>query len=64
MADNIMDKECPVNLTIRELELAWRSFDRFIKSAEYNKCSQTTKDNFVKLIEKIEALLIKEGVLK
>ena len=59
-----MDKECLVNLTVKELELTWRSIERFTKSAEYRKYTQPAKDDIVKLIEKIEVLLIKEGVLR
>jgi len=64
MGDNIMDKECLVNLTVRELELTWRSIERFTRSAEYHKYTQPAKDDVAKLIEKIEVLLTKEGVLR
>ncbi|MBA7578159.1 hypothetical protein ES708_20021 [subsurface metagenome] len=64
MGDNIMDKKCGVNLTVRELELAWRSIERFTRSAEYRKYTQPAKDDVVKLIEKIEVLLRREGVLR
>jgi len=64
MVDKILDKKCLVNLTLREFELIWRSIERFTRSAEYHKYTQPAKDNVIKLKEKIEVLLTKEGVLR
>jgi len=64
MGDKILDKECLVNLTVRELLLTWRSIDRFTRSAEYHKYTKPAKDDIVKLIGKIGVLLRKNKVFK